>query len=351
MKVTVGSTVLIAVILCLSATAALAQTDAPVEQPGTEKRAQTSFKFLSVSTAPRVAAIADAVTAVEGLSSQSLFYNPAAMARMGSRIHAAMSQTRWIGDIDYNAASLSFRPAGGIYGVIGVSIMAVNYGEVIGTIRADNERGYLDYSEIGLSNPSPSALTFGVGYARGLTDRFAVGGHVKYAQQDMDEGVLSAADASYSTTGNGVGTVAFDFGVLYNTGFRSLNFAMSARNFSRELTYVEENFELPLTFRIGLSMNMADLADLNTDMHSLLLAVDAERPRDFDEQLKIGGEYTFMRILSLRAGYAFPSDIQGMNVGVGVHHEVQGFGIGADYGYSSLEVFDDVHRLSIEVSF
>jgi hypothetical protein len=58
---------------------------------------------------------------------------------------------------------------------------------------------------------------------------------------------------------------------------------MSARNFSQEIAYSEENFELPLAFQIRLSKNMLDLTNLNSANHKLLLAVDGKRPRDFDE--------------------------------------------------------------------
>lgn len=335
----------------LTAAPVKAQTDAATEDPETEKLAQTGFKFLTIPVDARGAAIADALTAFDLNSSVAMFYNPASMARLGSTIDVAVGQTRWLGDIDYNIASIAFRPANGRYGVIGVSLTSVNYGSIKGTIRADNEQGYLDYSDIGLSNPSPSALAIGVGYAQALTDRFSVGANIKFAQQDLEEGVLSASETGYNVTDNSKSTLAFDFGVLYNTGFRSLNFAMSVRNFARELTYVEENFELPLTFRIGVMMDLLDLSSMDRDLHSFRLAIDAERPRDFAEQLKIGGEYVFMNTLALRAGYTFPTDLEGVNLGAGVQHTFGGLAIGADYAFTTYDVFDNVHRLALHLSF
>ncbi len=317
----------------------------------TEKLAQTGFKFLSVPVSPRAAAMADALTAVESNSAISMFYNPAGMARLNSTFDVVAGQTQWIADIKYNIASVAISPMNGAYGVFGLSLETVSYGDIIGTLRFDNERGYLEYGEAGLSNPSPSALSIGLGYARALTDRFSVGGVVKYAQQDLDSGVLRSTSGGYETKKNDMSTVAVDFGVLYRTGFRSLNFAMSARNFSRELQYEEENFELPLTFRIGLSMDMIDLTSMDRNMHSLRVAVDAERPRDFAEQLRVGGEYMFYNTLAIRAGYVFPTDEQGVNLGVGLQQSVGSFGIGADYSYSDFGVFDVVHRVALHLSF
>lgn len=305
------------------------------------KRAQTGMKFLQMSVDARAAGMASAMTSMEH-SASAMFYNPAGMARLNNNVSLSLGQTQWFEDIVYNYGSLSFAPASGDYGVFGVFVMAVDYGEFLGTIRADNEQGFIDQGVY-----SPSALSVGGSYAKQLSDRFAVGGNIKYVYQDLTESTIAVDDIQSSAKS----TVAFDFGVLYNTGFRSLNFAMSARNFSREITYEEEAFELPLTFTIGLSMNMLDLTDMNQDMHSFVLAVDAERPRDFYEHMNIGGEYTFAKTLSLRAGYAFPTDEQGINLGIGLQRELGSFGFGANYAYTDFGIFGAVSRLSLDLAF
>ena len=175
-----------------------------------------------------------------------------------------------------------------------------------------------------------------------------MGANAKYVSQDLGTAVI-AADGS--TEDNEASTVAFDFGVLYKTGFRSLNFAMSVRNFAQELNYVDENFELPLTFNVGVSMNMVDLSGMDPNTHAFNLSVEAERPRDFDEQLKIGGEYTFRNLLSLRAGYTFPTDVQGISLGGGLNLDTASIGIGINYAFTSFDVFDAVHRIGVQLSF
>lgn len=320
----------------------------------TDKLAQTGFKFLSVSVDARSAAMADAMTADPMASSVAMFYNPAGMAWFEGNVHVGAGQTQWIADINYNIASVAFRPAGGVYGVFGLSLVSVDYGsDIIGTVRANNENGFERYEDLGLANPEPTALAIGLGYAKALSDRFSVGGNVKYARQDLGSGVVARGDGSgLIEESNDKNTIAFDFGVLYKTGFRSLNFAMSARNFSRELQYVQENFELPLTFRIGVSMDLMDFTNMNRDMHALRVVLDAERPRDFSEQLKVGGEYLFMNTLALRAGYTFPTDEQGVSLGVGLQQQFGDYGIGADYAYTTFgDYFDSVNRFAIQFSF
>ncbi len=316
------------------------------QQSEQRKIAQTGFKFLSLSLDARAAGMSDAITSIEGHAS-SMFYNPAGMARQNSLTNVSLGMVQWIADIDYNYASLAIRPFGGRYGVIGFSLLAVDYGEFQETIRYDNDQGFID-----LGTFSPSAYAFGIGYARALTDRFSVGANVKYVKQDLGAGTVDLGpDDSPIKDNYNLDVVAFDFGVLYVTGFKSLNFAMSIRNFSQELSYIRENFQIPLTFRIGVSMDVLDFLENRGTGHSLLLAVDAERPRDFYEQLKVGAEYVFMNTIALRGGYIFPSDEQGINLGIGLQQSLAGTFFSFDYSYSDMGVFSEVHRFAFQFSF
>lgn len=315
-----------------------------------EKRAQTGFKFLSVSTHPRAAALGDAMTAVEG-GAWMMFYNPAGMAHQGDRLSVVLGTTQWIAGIDYSVAALSFQPFGGRFGILGFTVRSVDYGSIQGAVRADNEQGFVDTPKL-----DPTALSIGVGYARALTDRFSIGAHVKYASQDLGSTALSGtfSDGVFtaeSTSDDNVGVLAFDFGMLYKTGFRSLNFAVAARNFSEEIEYVSESFQLPLTLKIGVSMDLVDLMPSVSESHQILLAVEAENPRDFSENVKTGLEYTFLNTLSLRAGYVVPTDEQGISLGAGLGQDLGGLRLQADYAYTDFGVFSDVHRISFQFSF
>ncbi len=313
----------------------------------TDKIAQTGFKFLEVSTDARAAALGDALTAFENSSSSAMFYNPAGMANLDGQFSAAFGMTQWIADINYNSASAAYNTGG--FGVVGVSLVFADYGDdFIGTVASTDEDGFTEYGELGVANPSPTSLAVGVGYAIALTDRFSVGANIKYAAQDLGEAVQSTDG---ETEANDVSTAAFDFGVLYKTGFRSLNFAMSVRNFAQELQYVSDNFELPLTFNVGVSMDLMDLANVNQDVHSFRVGVEGKRPRDFSEQIKLGGEYTFMNIFSLRGGYTFPTDEQGISLGAGLQYGISGVHLGVNYAYTSFGVFNDVQRFGVNLTF
>ncbi len=247
-------------------------------------------------------------------------------------------------DITYNAASVAVNSP---IGVIGLSGFAVNYGELNETIRYDNTQGFRQ-----IGTYSPSATVIGLGYAKAVTNRFAVGGNAKYVAQSIVDGIVSLDDNENPVRKNfALNTIAWDFGVFYQTGFRSLDFALGIKNFSRELTYSRESFELPLIFRIGLSMDMMDLMPLDSPNHNLLLAIDSEHPRDYDERVKVGAEYVFMNTLALRGGYIYPTDEQGLNAGIGVQREFGAFGVNLDYAYSQYGVFGSVNRFSVQFSF
>lgn len=312
-----------------------------------ERRAQTGMKFLSLSVDARAAALGDAVTAEQHGSSVSLFYNPATLAFFDGRTHASAGQVQWIGEIDYNYGSIAFRPADGTYGTMGVSVVVADYGEFEETIRTNTDRGY----EV-LGTYSPTALALGIGYARALTDRFAVGGNVKYAKQSLGESTMLLDESgSPMREDNEATSLVYDFGVIYRTGFRGLNIAMSVRNFAQELTFQEENVELPLTFRVGTSITLNEMAGITSNTHRFMATVDAERPRDFSEQVKIGGEYVFMDVLALRAGYAYPNDEQSYSLGAGLNYGIQDIRLGIDYAYTEFGMFGNVNRIAVNFSF
>lgn len=309
------------------------------------KLAQTGFQFLSVGVDARAAAMGEAFTSMAG-SSAALFYNPAGLAGVSGMADIAVSRMNWIADIDYLSGSMALKISGGKYGIVGLSFLTVNYGEFLWTRVADNDQGFEDIEGWG----EPKSLMVGLGYAKELTDRFAVGGQVKYVVQDLGQSyvpVYSEADTTIDEEDYSLGVLAFDLGTMYRTGFKSLVFGMSVRNFSRELKYEREGFQLPLTFKIGISMNVFDFMPNLFDNHALWISLDAVHPRSYTEYLNIGGEYVLMDILALRAGYITNQDNYGFTSGFGIRR----YGLALDYSYTPFDFFDNVNRFSFRFSF
>ncbi len=327
----------ICVLLSFSSVTAFAQ----------QKLAQSGFQFLSVVSDARGAAMADAMTSLQ-LGSSSLFFNPAGMTELNGNVDFSGSTNKWIAGITHNTFSLEANPADGRYGVLGISVQYVNYGDFYKTIvDAANPQGYDD---LGIFNLT--AMAVGIGYAKQLTEQFSVGGQIKWVHQDLGTSIIpstSGTDTS-QTVSNKMSPFAFDFGTQFKTGIKSLVFGMSVRNFSRQVQYVNDGFQAPLVFSLGISMNILDLASELPFSQSLLISVDASHYTDHPEEVKVGLDYRLLEMLSLRAGYSSTNVVNdegsGFSYGVGLSK----YGFSIDYAYTPFGDFGNVQRFTVRFS-
>jgi hypothetical protein len=345
-----GKFIIIAVLFCcLTNSNSLAQENV--------KLAQSGFKFLSVVSDARASAMAEAMTSLS-VGSSSLFFNPAGMARMEEFVDVSASINSWIADINHYTFSLAINPAQGRYGVIGFSLQSVKYGDFYGTrVSNGTVQGYEETQIF-----TVSALAVGVGYAKQLTDRFSVGGHVRWVRQDLGTSVipvvsgtrtvivgadtLTVPDTIATPVSNVLSPLVFDFGTQFKTGFKSLVFGMSVRNFSSQMQYAQEGFQAPLTFTLGISMDLMDFVEQPSMDQSLYLSIDASHYRDYPEQIKIGMDYKILKIFSLRGGYITNSDQSGWSYGLGISK----LGFAFDYSYTPFKEFVKVQRVTIRYS-
>ena len=310
---------IVVLLCCLMTSFGYAQAD--------QKLAQTGFQFLSVISDARGAAMGEAMTSLE-TGSSSLFFNPAGMAGMKNSVDATISVNQWIADIKHYTFGLVFNPGANI-GVFGVSAQSVNYGDFYGTVvDRTSDLGFRDTGIFKLN-----AMAVGIGYAKQLTDKFSVGGQVRLVHQDLGPSQIPATIQRDNVTIDTIETVSnklmplvFDFGTQFTTGFKSLVFGMSVRNFSKEVKYAQEGFQAPL-----------------------VLSIDATHFRDHPEQIKVGLEYSFMNILKLRGGYVSKSDYDqsSLSYGLGVAYS----GISFDYAYTPFGVFTKVQRISARITY
>lgn len=313
-----------------------------------QKLAQSGLKFLSVVSDARAAAMGEAMTSLQ-VGSSALFFNPAGMSEMTNLVDVTASTNQWIADIKHYTFSLAVNPAGGDYGVFGVSVQSVNYGDFYGTVVNPLASSGLGYDETGTFQLN--ALAVGFGYAMKLTDRFCIGGQIRWVHQNLGSTVVPEFITSADTSGidtirafrdNTMTPLVFDFGLQLKTNIKSLVFGMSVRNFSREVKYAEEGFQAPLIFNLGVSMNMLDLIEEPVEEQALYMSVDASHYRDHPEEIKVGLDYRFMNMVSLRAGYISSNDESSFSYGAGVSK----FGVTVDYAYTPFGVFGKVNRVT-----
>jgi hypothetical protein len=199
-------------------------------------------------------------------------------------------------------------------------------------------------------------------YARSLTDRFSIGGSLKYIQERIWHSSAS--------------TIAFDVGTLFTTPFERLNLGVSMSNFGpkmqmngRDILFSEDpnpnqdgNVEivnselqtdehpLPLLFRVGLSLDAVQVAG-----HRVLITTDAAHPNDNSEYINLGGEYSFRDLVALRVGYRnlFEEDgEQGLTFGGGLNLRVdRSLRARIDYAYADFGRLDQTHWFTVDLSF
>jgi hypothetical protein len=256
------------------------------------KVAQTGLQFLKVDPNARAAGMGSAVNQAS-YDASAMFYNPAGMSKNVKEFDFLANQTQWIADINYT--SLALAKTFEDIGTFGLHAIITDYGDII-------------YQQLG-SNLMPDG----------------------------------------TTKENKVDGFGFDFGTIYYPGWHSFRFGVSARNFGGELTYEKESFELPLTFTIGVAMDVMDFVE--TENQTLLITIDAVHPRDFGERIHFGLEYTFLSMFAVRGGYKANYDIEDFSLGVGFFKDIGDVLVKIDYAYTNMEFFDGVNRLTVGFGF
>jgi hypothetical protein len=311
------------------------------------KVAQTGVKMLDVGMGARACGMGEAFT-VLGQDASALFYNPAGIGEIEGNFDLYAGQTQWVADISYiNVAGVY---NAGVWGKFGFSLITPDYGEFYSTIVDPTAEGGFTELDGGID---VSAFCAGIAYAREFTDKFTVGFQAKYVTQHLGSSSFGAAyeegvPTDTITGENEIATLSYDFGLLFYPGFKSFAFGMSVRNFSPAVTYQRIGFELPLTFALGVGMNILDLFGDYPDF-SVNVAADMLHPRDWDEQYHVGMELSYKDMFFLRGGYKFNYFAEGLNAGVGINVG----GVKIDYSYSEFDLpgVDMINRVSAGFAF
>lgn len=313
----------------------------PAFGQGVDKIAQTGMKWLSIPVGARASALGSAYTAM-ATDAGAAFWNPAGLALAEGR-HIFLNQTRWIADINVNAASATY--TAGDAGTFGIHFMTVDWGTLNGTRFTG---GAELYEETGAF--SPESWVVGVSFARRISNKFSFGGTLKYLHENLGS-TLEGSFASPEKYSAKMNVMAIDFGTIFYTGYKDLRIAMTVQNVSQEKEYRFEAFPLPLSFKFGAAMNILQLMQSADSDQSVTLAMDATHPRDFSERLHFGVEYSFKKMFFLRSGYKTNYDEEDVTFGGGARLSMGTTSIGLDYSYLAFDNFDAVHMFSFDFEF
>ncbi len=305
---------------------------------GFTKVGKSVMQFVKIGVGARQVGIGEAaIASVEDVN--SVFWNPAGLRGVQS-VEASFGYTKWFADLSYLTGAAAIRWEG--VGVFGIEYSSLDYGQIDEAL----------VTLAGHGNDTRTGNTFtggdlmvGFSFAREFTDRLSIGGTVKYLQEKLYTYKASA--------------VAYDVGTNYDFRYNGLHVAMSAQNFGPTVSWLEhgsqvEGYDLPLTFRIGASINIFDRSagffTLGED-HRFVLSAEAVHSNDVGDRVHFGGEYTFSEVLSFRAGYRLNYDEGNLSLGVGLHHKFSGLDVRFDYAFVSYTYLESPHRFSLSVEF
>lgn len=313
------------------------------------KKAQVGFRFLENPVSAEVVG-RGMVGVVTTTSSNGIFWNPSLLGWIPSNVDLSINHTQGIADINYSAAAATVRI--GSIGVVGLSLLTMDYGTFYGTHRAANEQGYVETGTF-----SPTAYAIGLAFSQKISDRFSYGVHLKYARQDLGDAWVAATGSDLTDPNLAISTrryahdgLALDVGAYYDFLYNGIRFGASLQNISREIRYENEPFPMP--FAVSFGATIEPLRFFTDDQNDVfILSFESRHPRDFNEKLKLGGEYRFLNTFVARVGYATNYDERGLMAGVGVRYQVAGLPVRADYAYQAFGIFGAVHHISLGVSY
>lgn len=305
----------------------------------------TAGNFLQIGLGARGVALGEAAS-TNSSDISGVYWNPS-LAAQNSGNQVYFNNIQWFADIDINFGAAMIDAGDlGKFGVV-ISSLTTDQMEVTTDLYPEGTGALFEAQD----------LMMGIFYSRSLTDRFNIGGTVKYVSSQIYNMSASA--------------FAVDIGLTYRTPYEPITLGMSISNFGTEMQmtgtdlavrYDPDQFvggnndgvvgmnntrewDLPVLFRFGLSYDV-----VSTENHSLLLVSDVLYPSSQENYINSGIEYGFLGRYFLRAGYRqiLLDDAEGgLNLGFGLSV----YNLIVDYAYADRGQLNAVQYFSLGVKF
>jgi len=291
-------------------------------------------QFLKLGVGARSVAMGESFVAVAD-DATALYWNPAGIAKLSGKSHVILSHSSRPADMGHEFAGYVFT-YGGIPGVMGVSLNVLQMDPMIRTTEYHPDGINLAGSEE-LEQFDAGDMAIGVSYAQFLTDKFSFGGTVKWVHQGLEDEFAEGLN--------------FDFGTLYNTGFRTITIGMTISNIGPEMQFIDQAFSPPTTFKLGVAMNA-----LQSEQHNILTSAEFNHPSDNAERANLGLEYVYEPLerfeLALRGGYMANRDIEDYALGFGVTFPTSANAEAmVNYSFANLNELGESHQVSVILSY
>lgn len=317
---------------------------------GIVKKGQVGFRFLEHPVSAEAVGRGTIGLALTR-NSNAVFWNPAGLGWIEQKIDFNVNYTNGIADINHSSAALAVKVKS--IGVFAFDAFMMDYGDLVGTRRANNDQGF---EETGTFSPQNYCL--GLSFSQRVSDRFSYGLRIKFVNEDLGNAWIATTGSDVTDTNlvidekeYGLSVLAFDVGVVYDFMYNSIRFAAVMQNFSREMRY--ENNKFPLPFSVSFSVTINPLTLLMPDLKekNLLLAFESRHPRDFKERYKLGAEYMYKETLVARMGYMGNYDQRGLTLGFGIIQKYMNTRFRFDYAFQDNGIFNGVHVISFGVTY
>lgn len=252
---------------------------------GGQRSGLSTMSFLKNDMDPRTFSLAGAGSALDG-NPFSAVNNPAGLAGLEKNC-VGISHIFFGAGIHQSFAGLNFKLKN--TATVSLNLNSLNAGNMkVRTEFQPEGNGEMYF----VSNSS-----FGLSYALKLSERFAFGASLAMLYETM------AGYKNYA--------ISTDFGFLYNTDFRKLQFAVGLRNFGGNSSLSGEKMPvvynrqgvtldqhtLPTVFEMGIRMLAWEKGK-----HNLFGMLELNHPNDNSENLRIGVEYFFSELFMARLG-------------------------------------------------
>lgn len=319
---------------------------------GGKRNGTAGASYLIVPFGTRGIAMSGSVLS-ESRGLESIFYNPANLSRADFSTNVMLSQMSYIADIGVTYGGISTDIEG--FGAIALGIKAFSVGEIDKTTSQNPDGTGATYT--------PQVMTIGFTYSRLLSDRVSVGLTTNFLYEKMDlvsaSGISFDIGISYSNLANlnglNFGIVLKNLGPQMKYDGTGLNIEAGVPEYNRPDQYYKIEaaaYELPSTLEMGVSYNYT------IDNQNAVSVTTAFQNNNFDsDKYRMGAEYSFMKTLFLRGGYAYAPDLNedentyGFTAGLGVNYSISGLSMKVDYAYQDVKYFDAVHSFSIAFGF
>ncbi|NND70267.1 MAG: PorV/PorQ family protein [Rhodothermales bacterium] len=309
------------------------------------KAGRNGAAFLKVGVGARATAVGSAATSFQGDANQA-FWNPAGTALSSDQqFDVSLSYNKWIADLDH----YSFAAGYNLKNMGTVTLSITSFG--ITDIPANRENGYTDPILQGLVTDGETSATFdfmdlavGLSYSKYIIENLSLGVTAKVINESIDSESASA--------------FAFDFGSVYNIGVYNWTVSSRISNLGSRLTYYNQDNPLPLTYSVGTSFY-----PYSTEEARVMVSVDATKPQDAQQLIFGGVEVALYDILYIRGGYklnysstddggtssrdAINTTVEKFSVGAGVQYDVSDINVGVDYAFTGMDLFDNVHQITL----